>query len=162
MGYCSEEATVLGILKTAEMIAVHDPDAYVVIQGILPVSRHDGRLESNPSRWSHTKKAHSVYQAEQRYLFWPSIEAINKELEEFCENHSQIIYFDASDLFIGSSGNKYYKGQHKQIISDLMPDYYHPSYRGYQVLLSAIHRELFRLILDEDQENDIEVKSDDP
>jgi hypothetical protein len=158
-GYCSEEATVLGILRTAEELAARDTQAVVVVQGILPVSRHNGELEEASSGiFHHPKVAHSVNQAKQRYTFWPSIKAINKELEDFCTNHPQIVYYDASKLFLGSMGNEHFKQANQQIIHELMPDYVHLSFAGYKVLLNTIKGEVERILWDTDETNDVEEK----
>jgi hypothetical protein len=160
-GYCSEEATVLGILRTAEELAARDVQAVVVVQGILPVSRHDGQLDQSQGSsgpFHHSKAAHSVAQAKKRYTFWPSILSINKQLEAFCENHPQIVYYDASKLFVGSMGNAHFKQANQQIIHELMPDYVHPSYAGYKILLKTIRQEVERILWDTDETNDVEEK----
>ncbi|GAX25402.1 hypothetical protein FisN_5Lh502 [Fistulifera solaris] len=160
-GYCSEEATVLGILNTAEYLSWHDPDAVVVIMGMLPFSTHDGVLtESSTSRFFGSK-AKSVEKAKKRYHFWPSIEAVNKELEDFCTNHTQMIYFDASHLFIGNMGNQYHKQQSLHLMQELMTDFVHPSVKGYQLLADLIQNEVKRIILDDDEDNDVEEKQSD-
>lgn len=160
-GYCSEEAVVLGILRTAEELALLDPGSVVVVQGILPLSKHDGHL-TDTGRHSffqgRNPKAHTVNQAKNRYLFWPSIQAINDELEKFCTKHPQMVYFDAGKLFVGSSGNSVYKGNEQHIIHELMPDYIHPSLNGYKLLLKAIRQEVERILYDENEDNDVEEK----
>jgi lysophospholipase L1-like esterase len=163
-GGCSEEATVLGILRAAEEIVYHNPDCVVVIMAILPrSSRADGSLEpKRPHRVDHffskNTEEQEVERARREFLLWPSIQAVNAELKSFCEKHDYLIYFDASAFFLGSVGNEYFKGHKQEIMGDLMPDYVHPSYHGYKVLGDAIHDELQRIILDEDEENDIEEK----
>jgi len=162
-GYCSEEAVTLGILNAAEYLAWHDPDAYVVIQGILPASRHGGDLAdplaSGPAflHPKKNKKVTSFEQAQKKFYVWPSIQTINKELEEFCTNHTQIIYFDASNYFLGNVGNEYFQQQTPYIISELMPDFIHPSPKGYQLLAAAMNKEIQRIIYDLDEENDVET-----
>jgi lysophospholipase L1-like esterase len=161
-GGCSEEATELGILRVAEEIHYRHPDAVIVIQGILPrTSRPDGSL-SKPSRSSmfgvgnHGKKMHSPEQAQKKYLLWPSIQNINKQLEAFCAKHEHLVYFDAANLFLGRMGNAHFSGSADQIVTELMPDYKRISLQGYKVMGKAIHAELQRIIFDDDEKNDVE------
>jgi lysophospholipase L1-like esterase len=129
--------------------------------GMLPFSTHDGVLtESSTSRFFGSK-AKSVEKAKKRYHFWPSIEAVNKELEDFCTNHTQMIYFDASHLFIGSMGNQYHKQQSLHLMQELMTDFVHPSVKGYQLLADLMQNEVKRIILDDDEDNDVEEKQSD-
>lgn len=97
---------------------------------------------------------HSSYY--RKHDLWPSIQAINKELELFCQKHDHIVYFDSTELFLGSIGNKHYRQKGQQIISDLMPDFIHLSTEGYRVLYLGIIKELKRIILDHNEANDIE------
>lgn len=161
--YCSEEATVLGILKTAEMLAVRDPDAVVVIQGLLPYSIHGGNLQ-DPMKGKifhhNAPVAHSVNQARKMFYFWPSIQNINKQLEAFCEKNDQIVYYDASELFIGSIVNAHYRTEVKTIMPELMPDFQHLSPQGYRLLLSKIKDKVQDIIFEINEENVIEHKSD--
>jgi hypothetical protein len=95
------------------------------------------------------------------FYLWPSIKAINEELEGFCSKHDHFVYFDAGDLVLGSIGNSHYRAGPKQIIKALMPNYVHLSYLGHKVLLDVINDELNRIILDDDEANDIETKNND-
>jgi lysophospholipase L1-like esterase len=164
-GGCSEEATVLGILRTAEEIAYHNPGSVVVIMAILPRStRADGSLESKrPHRvenfFSKNTEEQEVERARREFLLWPSIQAVNAQLREFCQKNDHMVYFDASAYFLGSVGNEYFKGRQQVIMADLMPDHVHPSFHGYKVLGDAIHDEVLRILFDDDEENDIEEKT---
>jgi lysophospholipase L1-like esterase len=164
-GYCSEEAVVLGILRAAEEISFHDPEAVVVVQGILPLSKHDGTLEAPSTKKllkTKTSAVHTVAAAKDRYLFWPSIQAINKELEKFCTDHERMVYFDAAELFVGSMGNSVYRQRGITIMKELMPDYINPSLAGYKVLFKAINAEMEKIIFDENEDNDVEKKKTQP
>jgi hypothetical protein len=161
-GGCSEEATELGILRVAEEIHYSHPDAVIVIQGILPrSSRPDGSLSPGRSIFhaNYGKKVKSVDEAKKRFLLWPSIQSINKQLEEFCAKHDHLVYFDASSLFLGRMGNAHFSGNSDQIVTELMPDYKSISFEGYRVMGTAIHSELQRIIFDDDESNDVEPGS---
>jgi lysophospholipase L1-like esterase len=165
-GGCSEEATELGILRVAEEIHYSHPDAVIVIQGILPrTSRPDGSLSQGSYRNSifggggHGNKATTAGQAQKKFLLWPSIQSVNKQLELFCAKHEHLVYFDASSLFLGRMGNAHFSGNSDQIVTELMPDYKHISPDGYRVLGTAIHAELQRILWDDDETNDIEPGS---
>jgi hypothetical protein len=165
-GGCSEEATELGILRVAEEIHYSHPDAVIVIQGILPrTSRPDGSLSQGSYRNSifggggHGNKATTAGQAQKKFLLWPSIQSINKQLEIFCGKHEHLVYFDASSLFLGRMGNAHFSGNSDQIVTELMPDYKRISPDGYRVLGTAIHAELQRILFDDDETNDIEPGS---
>ena len=164
-GGCSEEAVVLGILRVAEEIHGKFPQSIVVIQGILPrTSRTDGLLEPRSYHKKligkhHTEKYYADM-AQHAFLLWPSIETINKQLENFCEGHDYFVYFDAAALFLEDARDAKI-GKTQKIITKLMPDYVHPSPAGWEHLGKAIHTEYNRIVLDEVEENDIETKDDD-
>jgi hypothetical protein len=162
-GGCSEEATELGILRVAEEIHYSHPDAVIVIQGILPrSSRPDGSLSPGSYRnslFGTGNKATTAGQALKKFLLWPSIQNINKQLEEFCAKHEHLVYFDAASLFLGRMGNAHFSGNSDQIVTELMPDYKLISPDGYRVLGAAIHAELQRILFDDDETNDIEPGS---
>jgi len=169
-GGCSEEATVLGILRISEEIHYHHPFDIIVIQGILPRSNrpdgsltpsHTSGLSSLFSKTHRVKEGESTTElmAENDFLLWPSIVNINKELEKFCALHEHTVYFDASKLFLGSMGNAYYKQKKEEIVRELMPDFVHPSLEGYRVMGTAIAEEVNRIIYEEDESNDVEGDS---
>jgi lysophospholipase L1-like esterase len=161
-GGCSEEATVLGILRTVEEIAFSNPGSVVVIQGILPrSSRQNGSLEKVGGRAHHLFEWHhsetfKANQARRHFLLWPSIQKINQQLATFCKEHDHLVYFDVDSLFLGTLGNDHYTAKSQQIVSDLMPDYVHLSVEGHRVLGNAILRELQRIIFEDDERNDVE------
>ena len=175
-GECSEEAVVLGILRLADEIAMTHPGSVVVIQGLLPRTNNmDGTLthamlrsvDFNNTRnralarkgnrtWiarpGHAKPA-TIYVRPQEYPLWPSIQLINSELERFCAKHKHMVYFDAASIFTGSMGNQHYQSQSKVILQELMPDYAHLSFKGHEILLKVIAKELNRIIYENDETN---------
>jgi lysophospholipase L1-like esterase len=164
-GGCSEEATVLGILRVAEELEKRFPWSAVVIQGILPrTSREDGILEPKSMHKKLIGKHHSekyADMAQHAYLLWPSIQVINDELEKFCEEHTNIVYFDAGRLFLQDAPHDKKMGKTKKIITELMPDYVHPSPEGWKVLGDAILEEYKSIVIGDDLDTDIEGKVDD-
>jgi hypothetical protein len=158
-GGCSEEATELGILRVAEEIHYSHPDAVIVIQGILPrSSRPDGSLSPGNYRnslFGTGNKATTAGQAQKKFLLWPSIQNINKQL-----NLREILAcYVAASLFLGRMGNAHFSGNSDQIVTELMPDYKRISPEGYRVLGTAVHAELQRIIFDDDESNDVEPGS---
>lgn len=155
-GQCSEEAIILGILRLADEIAVNHPGSIVVIQGLLPrTSMPDGhvhRLPGNSTSLRDRHKAKEFYKTKQ-YPLWPSIRLINDELERFCAKHEHMVYFDTSSLFFATLSNSKYKSDEKILVQELMPDFAHPSVKGYELLATSMAREIERIIYDEDEDN---------
>ena len=161
-GGCSEDATVLGMLRVAEEISNNHPDSVVVLQGILPqTSRSDGSLDPHKPRTSFfrgpTSEKERAHEALKEASLWPSIQNINQQLASFCENHEHIVYFDVDPVFVTSKGNAKYIRQEL-----MMPDYRTPSFAGMKELGTFIYEELHRIIWDDDEENDIEDGSERP
>jgi hypothetical protein len=170
-GGCSEEAAELGILRVAEEVHWYHPNDVVVIQGMLPRSNLPGGQLSDAALRSHasssvlpsflrrnSKSGGSNEDAVRGVALWPSIERINGQLAQFCEQHTKMIYFDASDLFLGTTGNQYYRSHGQEIVKDLMPDFVHPSAEGMQILAQRMEKELMRIINQGDEANDVEKK----
>jgi lysophospholipase L1-like esterase len=135
-GGCSVEATALNILRTAEEIAVRNPDAAIVLMAILPrSSRADGSLDVIEFFAKNNEEP----------FMWSSIQAVNEQLKEFCEQNDHMIYYDASAFFIEGHTHQEVNGD------DFMPDNVHPNFHGYKILGKGIEQELFRIILDEGQ-----------
>ena len=159
-GGCSEEATLLGILRVADEIYFSNPNSVIVIQGILPYSKSDdGNLQHE--HHGHTisgtrQKEFNIKGAAKYNSIWPSIQNINSELEKYCTLHDHLIYFDVSGLFLGSMGNEYYKQKEKHIIVDLLANGKSLTFDGYTVLGTAIHDKLSKIINKGDETNDIE------
>lgn len=160
-GGCSEEATVLGILRVADEIYFGNPNSVIVIQGILPWSKYsDGSLEHHkhgfhPLQYGAAKE-YGVKDAKQYFTLWPSIQHINAELEKFCSLHNHLIYFDVSALFLGTVGNQIYRKKEQHIITTLLSEGKTLTFNGYTVLGVAIQQELERIIYDGNEKNDLE------
>ena len=163
-GGCSEEATVLGILRVAEEVMIRNPYSRVVIQGILPrsmdgsgnLAQESGGLSGNKLFGKRHSESYYAEEARKKMQLWPSIQAINNQLEEFCKDHPTIVYVDVNALFVGSVTNALFRSDKAQIVSELMPDYDgRLSPRGHDKLNKVINQELMNIILDEDDLNDI-------
>jgi hypothetical protein len=150
-GGCSEEAAFLGILRVADEINFHYPDARIVIQGLLPWSRSsDGSLDPIPHGFHPLRKskptATSLKLALATFSYWPSIQHINSELAKFCAERDHLVFFDVSELFLGSLGNKVYKHGERLIITALLYQGKRLSYLGYSILGTAIQSKLDLMI----------------
>jgi hypothetical protein len=150
-GGCSEEAAFLGILRVADEINFNYPKATIVIQGLLPWSRSsDGTLDPIPHGFHPLRKSKptttSLKVALATFSYWPSIQHINSELEKYCAERDNLVYFDVSELFLGSLGNKVYKHGEQQIIPALLYQGKRLSFRGYTILGKAIQDKLDQMI----------------
>lgn len=162
-GGCSEEATVLGILQVAELVAHQNAGARVVIQAILPRSL-DGSLDLSPRTiptankiFGKRQKESSYAEEARKYLqLWPSIQHVNQQLREFAKNHSSIMYVDVNAMFVGSVTNALYKSEGVQIMKELMPKGDgRLSFEGHKVLHHAIFEKVLDIIRDEDELNEV-------
>ena len=170
---CTEEETVLGILRVAEYVHARQADHVIVLQGILPRSnRLDGRLleeeekieddVNNEKKDATTPSSTKRVRREDEPPLWPSIVSINEQLKKFCELHDHLVYFDATDLFVKttpmtfestlltgsapSSSSSSPPRSRREIIKHLMPDFLHPSAQGMQVMGDAIAAEVARIL----------------
>jgi hypothetical protein len=164
-GGCSEEATLLGILRVTDEIYFSNPSSVIVIQGLLPYSKSsDGNLRHEAHGLQpvlgNRQKEFSVKNALRYNSIWPSIQNINSELEKFCESHSHLVFFDVSELFLGSMGNQYYQQKDQHIMTDLLNGGKTLTYDGYTVLGTHIRGKLDKLINHGDETKDVGGKHD--
>ncbi|KAL3823778.1 hypothetical protein ACHAXA_011565 [Cyclostephanos tholiformis] len=148
---CSEEVTLLGILRVVEEIQIYHPEDFIVINSLLPVQRNqEGLLE-------HTGKHHedvALKKKEQnmetgqmnkkrdRYDIWPSIVSINKELSEFASKHQMIKFFNTEKVFVEDrEDGKYMK-------LDLFGDPVHPNLAGHKKWNAEIKKKLHEILKD--------------
>lgn len=118
---CSEEVTLLGILRVVEEILNRKPDAQIVINSILPMSQEkSGILEITGRKGRGRKKKGAAT------VFWPSIKAVNKQLQKFADKHKSVKFFDATDIFTEKVGNRLV------IDHTLIEDGVHPTPAGYK------------------------------
>lgn len=123
-GGCSEEATLLGILRVGTTLEHRYPGSVVVIQAILPrTTREDGMLDGDP--------------------LWESIQAINTELAKFCEQHLNFVYFDVGAFY-------YERSNDGSLRLNGLSDGVHLSADGYTVYYSAILKEYGCIVFEDE------------
>jgi hypothetical protein len=120
-GQCAEEAVLLGVLRLADTISMKKPNSVVVINSILP------RLP--PAKSKHDRR--------KRLDLWPYIDAVNGQLQKFCDNQNvRFSYFDANPLFLTEKGTK---GHTKTTVNqDLISDGTHLTLAGHKLWGEAI------------------------
>jgi lysophospholipase L1-like esterase len=132
---CSEEVTLLGILRVVEEILNRKPDARIVINSILPMSQEKSGILEVTGRKGRTT-GRNKRKGPATTVFWPSIKAVNKQLQKFADKHKSVKFFDATDIFTERVGNR--------LVIDhaLIEDGVHPTAAGYK----AWDREIIKRI----------------
>ncbi len=141
---CSPEATILGILRVVEEIRKNKTGSIIVLNSILPRAwNKDGDV----SKGKVMKKG--------KYLpeLWTAIQDVNHHLKEYSDQHDNVVYFDANDIFLKSEESKDSNGsggtrsaKSLRIDRNLMPDFLHPSAVGYKLWGDRIVAKLDELI----------------
>lgn len=109
---CSEDITLMGILRIVEELESRYPKSTIVVNSLLPYSTaHDTILEG-----PHVKNK-----------YWPSIKQVNDNLETFASKHKGVKFFNADDIFIRT---KYKK---KYVKKDLFKDPGHLNEEGQKI-----------------------------
>ncbi len=146
---CSEEVTLLGILRVVEEIQRYHPKDFIVINSLLPVQRNqEGLLEHIGKHHEDValKKKEQDMEAGQmnkkrdRYDLWPSIVSINKELGEFASKHPTIKFFNADKVFVEDRED----GRYMRL--DLFGDPVHPNLAGHKKWNNEIKRRLHEIL----------------
>lgn len=113
---CSEEVTIMGVLRIVEELMHKNDDATIVINSILPVATHVNlALEG---KYVHNK-------------FWPAIKKVNQNLQKFAKKHTAVKFFNADEILTEKRGKKYYMKK------DMFMDMVHLSVAGQEALLEA-------------------------
>jgi len=115
--HCSAEVVAMGIKRVAKEVQILKPNATIIINEILPRApgTHNGMLYGDEETKSVTN----------------AINKVNKELEEFCNQHDNFDYFDTGNIFIKRKA-AFGAGRNGEYIpSDLMRDHLHPTTKGY-------------------------------
>ena len=110
---CSDEVVLMGVRRVVEEMKILRPKSKIVLNGLLPRSSHDdGRL----------------FELDGKRNVMNAIQDLNKRLKLLCDQHENLEYFDASDLFIREKK----KGGYQYIPERLMSDHLHPTELGYE------------------------------
>jgi lysophospholipase L1-like esterase len=106
---CSEEITLMGILRVVEELVLRKDGATVVINSLLPIAtRSDLKLEGK-----HV-----------RNKYWPSIKLINARLQTFAKKHPGVKFFDPNDVLTEHRGKSLYMKR------EMFTDKFHLSAEG--------------------------------
>lgn len=133
LSQCSEEVVFMGIERVVAELQILKPDATIVVNGLLPRSDigrgKDGRL------YKENKKT-----------VMDAIDTVNHLLKEYCDEHKNLVYFDASDIFIDSD-SKLGRGKFSKYIPfKLMEDSLHPTVKGYEKFAEKITIKLEKIM----------------
>lgn len=149
---CSEEVTLLGILRVVEEIQNTRPDAKIVINSILPVRRNEEGLlehigkhhEDQALRKKELNMLDSSMSPKRMHVdLWPSIVSINEELSKFASKHKGIKFFNADEVFVEERDDA------KYLKVDLMKDPVHPNLSGHKKWNNAIKKRLHEILKDD-------------
>lgn len=137
VSWCSAEVALIGILRVVEEIRAKKPGSIIVINGLLP------RTFDTRKGFVTRKKNPGLGNKKNRPVLWNDIVEINKELEEYSKHHDGVEYFNPNGIFLV---DETVSSKSPQINKRLMPDYLHPSARGYKTWGDKIVERLDHLI----------------
>ena len=109
---CSEEITLIGILRIVEELVARKDGSTIVINSLLPTTASTHFTEEDDTSKKH--KTHSSYKYSGRHShneISKSIAEVNTKLASFASKHNGIKFFDATPHFLksSSSSTKYLK-----------------------------------------------------
>jgi len=118
---CSEEITIMGILRVVEELLVRNSNtnadaSTIVINSILPVG---------------TTSALSLEGPHIRNRYWPAIKMVNERLAKFAKKHKGVKFFDVTDMMTESRGHNLYMKR------EFFIDMVHLSWEGQEGLAKA-------------------------
>lgn len=120
----------MGIKRVVEEVRRLRPGSIIVVNSLLPRSTKELNGKLIDTEHPGTKNV------------WEGIMEVNRGLRQYCENYVNVVFFDATDIFLDQSDNRtgvegMYIPQH------LMDDYLHPTPEGLQQwgedMVEAIH-----------------------
>lgn len=142
---CDENVLFIGIKRVVEEISLRKPESTIVLNGVLPTTlRSDGKLISNykiPEKLENNDTIPDI---------WPHVESLNVMLDQYCQNKQNVVYFDASQIFLAQLGNDSFRRKESLLMSELMRDYVHPTALGHELWAKEIVKEIQFLTLDDD------------
>jgi len=140
---CSEQVTVMGILRVVEELYSTRPGSKIVINSILPkATSHNGKILRG--RFIRNK-------------YIDSIEQVNNRLRRFANKHgNRVHFFDADSIFIRKSRGLVYMRR------ELFTDKYHPNAEGHRIWGEAQIKFMSQIFDEEkkDEEKKDEEKKD--
>lgn len=126
--YCSPEVVLMGIKRVVEEMRKQRPGSFIVVNSLLPRSdADDGSLLNSNGKIS----------------VWQGILEVNRGLRNYCETFRNVVYFDATSIFLRQKPKTVgVDGQY--IPQSLMADYLHPTAEGYKKwgdeIVASIHK----------------------
>eukprot|EP00978_Attheya_sp_CCMP212_P016161 scaffold42113_cov46-Attheya_sp.AAC.2 len=134
--WCSAEYTLIGILRVVEEIRIKKPGATVVINALLPRTFHrHGYL-------AREQKKELMGKSPPRPCLWDAIQAINKQLKGYSENHEKVEFFETDVFYV----DKFVREEDLRLDKTKMNDYLHPSVLGYELWGTEIAENLKTII----------------
>lgn len=128
--WCSIELVVIGIIRNVEEILKQKPTATVVLNALFPRTFNNQGFVARKGRGIPS--------------VWKEIKLINSKLKEYAKFRDGVTYFETSVFFTNSS----LPTEELQIDPLLMPDFLHPSPKGYKAWGKEIVETLDQLITD--------------
>jgi lysophospholipase L1-like esterase len=111
---CSEDITLMGILRVVEELKAKRPNASIVINSLLPYSptlhaKLGGKFSKN--------------------TYWPSIQQLNQNLKKFASKHNGVYFFNADDHLVEERYSSTYP------VKGVFEDDFHLSFSGQKLLM---------------------------
>jgi lysophospholipase L1-like esterase len=130
---------LVGILRVVEEILSRMPASQVVVNALLPRSFHKEGIVSKGGKFKPS--------------IWEDIKAINEELKVYARYRDRVEFFETKVFFKDPKAST----AELQLDVELMPDFLHPSAKGYQLWGDEIVEKLQSIIpgdeIDEIPEN---------
>jgi lysophospholipase L1-like esterase len=126
--WCAPENVVVGILRVVEEILSKKPLAQVVLNALLPRSFNQEGYVAKIGKFKPS--------------VWEDIKAINKELKMYATYRDRVVFFETNVFLKDPKAPK----ADLQIDEELMPDFLHPSAKGYQLWGEEIAQKLEEII----------------
>lgn len=121
----------MGIERVIEEMLSLRPTSTIVVNGLLPRATGSENGE--------------LYKKNEKNLM-DAIDTVNRQLKEFCSSRNDLVYFDATELFV-EEDLKIGKGRYAKFIpKELMEDRLHPTALGYEKWGKEIVKELEKIL----------------
>lgn len=126
--WCSMELVVIGIIRNVEEILKQRPESTVVLNALFPRT--------------YNKQGFVAKGGPVKPSVWKEIQLINSKLKDYARFRDGVKYFE-TDVFLTNSS---LPTPELQIDPLLMPDFLHPSPKGYKAWSNEILKTLDKLI----------------